>query len=372
MRPDDPEARDAGYLLGRIFHEKALYDRAADTLREVAPREPSTKQDLEILSLLAESLERSSQHAAAIETLEEIVAVDESHADVAARLERLREQVALALGEGGPDQSDRYELRDEIGRGGMGVVHLAWDAELERPVAIKFLPADVATNPSAVEMFRFEARAAAAMNHSNIVRIYDVTVVAGQPCIVMEYVQGRTVREMMKIPNSHERQPLPPYRVVEIAREVCHALAFAHARGIVHRDIKPSNVLIDSDGGAKVLDFGISKMFSAGSESKNDTKGTPQYMPPEQILGSEIDGRADLYALGITMFEMVVGLRPFRGEDVVEKQIHRELPDPRLFREEVPEGLVEVIKRACRKEPDRRYASATAMATALSQALSES
>jgi tetratricopeptide (TPR) repeat protein len=361
------DARVGTRLLARIFLEKGLIDRAKVKLATLAKDEGYGKDDLELLLMLATALERIGDAAGAVSALEGIANVDTGYADVDARLERLRErtfpagtQPTLAT-----NANDRYALRDEIGRGGMGIVYLASDLELERPVAIKFLPSELAANPEAVKMFRAEARSAASMNHPNIVHIYDVAVVNDQPCIVMEYVQGRTVREVMRIRGSNEKQPLPPRRVAEIGREMCRALAYAHRSNVIHRDVKPSNILLASDGSAKLMDFGISKALETGSESLTEAKGTPQYMPPEQILGHEIDGRTDLYALGISMFEMATAQRPFTGDGVVDQQLHAPLPDPRHLRPEIPEGLVQILMRACQKNPDDRFASAHEMAQAL-------
>ena len=366
-----PDARVAARLLARIFLEKGLIDRAKEKLTTLSADDGYAKDDLELLLMLATALERIGDAAGAVDALEDIANLDPQYADVEARLERLRER---ALGVTTPSPattaSDRYELRDEIGRGGMGIVYLASDRELERPVAIKFLPGELAANPEAVKMFRAEARAAASMNHPNIVHIYDVAVVNDQPCIVMEYVQGRTVREVMRIRGSNERQPLPPRRVAEVGRDMCRALAYAHRSNVIHRDVKPSNILLASDGTVKLMDFGISKALETGNETLTEAKGTPQYMPPEQILGHEIDGRTDLYALGISMFEMATAQRPFSGDGVVDQQLHAPLPDPRHLRPEIPEGLVQILMRACQKDPDDRFASAHAMGQALDAFLS--
>jgi len=369
--PDARDARDAARLLGRIFLEKGLIDRAKEKLATLAAGEGYGKDDLDLLLMLATALERIGDGAGAVETLERISAIDAQYADVEARLERLRERTWASTSPSmGTGANDRYELRDEIGRGGMGIVYLASDRELERPVAIKFLPGELAANPDAVKMFRAEARAAASMNHPNIVHIYDVAIVNDQPCIVMEYVQGRTVREVMRIRGSNEKQPLPPRRVAEVGREMCRALAYAHRSNVIHRDVKPSNILLASDGSAKLMDFGISKALETGNESLTEAKGTPQYMPPEQILGHEIDGRTDLYALGISMFEMATAQRPFSGDGVVDQQLHAPLPDPRHLRPEIPEGLVQILMRACQKNPEDRYASAHEMGQALDLFLS--
>jgi serine/threonine-protein kinase len=203
------------------------------------------------------------------------------------------------------------------------------------------------------------------MNHPNIVHIYDTGTIAGRPCIVMEYVPGRTVRDQMRVRGTKTKRPLAPRRVAEIACVIASALDYAHEHNVIHRDVKPANMLISETDQPKLMDFGISKVLEAGGDGLTRAKGTPQYMPPEQILGRPIDGRSDVYALGISMFEMLTGRRPFVGEDVVDQQLHRDLPDPRALKPELPEGLVQIVKRACEKNPDGRYRSAGEMAEAL-------
>jgi tetratricopeptide (TPR) repeat protein len=364
---DAPQARDAKLLLGRIFLEKGLFQRAREMFQALVSPEPRSQDDLQILYYLADVDDRAGEGASAIGWLERIVEVDEGFSDAAARLERIREKT---YGESSPAPGyfdNRYELREEIGRGGMGVVYLANDTELGRRVAIKFLPGELAINDSAVTMFRQEARAAAAMNHPNVVTIYDVGVLGGRPCIVMEYVPGKTVREVMRARGRGSDRALPTRRVAEIARDLCIALGYAHSSGVIHRDVKPGNILISDTGEVKLMDFGISKVLEAGrGDGLTQAKGTPQYMPPEQILGREVDGRTDLYALGISMFEMVAGRRPFVGEDVVDQQLHSAIPDPREINEDIPEEFVELIRKACAKKPDDRFESAREMANSLS------
>ncbi len=366
LPPDSPHTRDAKILLGRIFLEKGLIQRAVDNFRAVAPTRIENKEDAELLCLLAEAHERAGDLGEASDLLESILAEQPDLTEAQARLDRLREKV-----DGDPTRADglrdeRYEFQGELGRGGMGVVYLARDQELGRPVAIKFLPESLATNPTAVELFRAEARAAAAMNHPNVVHVYDVGTIERRPCIVMEYVPGRTVRDIMRQAGTRKRKPLPHRRAAKIARDVARALDYAHGRNIIHRDTKPGNILISETGQVKLMDFGISKVLEEGSDSGTQGRGTPQYMPPEQILGRGIDGRTDLYALGISLFEMITGTRPFSGENVVEQQLNDPLPDPRQFKPDLPDGLVEIIERACKKLPSERYASAGEMAEALS------
>jgi tetratricopeptide (TPR) repeat protein len=367
VEASSPQRRPATLLLGRIFLEKGLLDRAREKLESLNADPPASKDDLDILSCLAEVHEKSGEFLRALNLLEQISDFDSGWGDIEERLERLQERAWGGSSMATTSPFERYELRGELGRGGMGVVHLAQDRELERPVAIKFLPTDLASQPSAVRMFRQEARAAAAMNHPNVVQVYDVAMVGNRPCIVMEYVQGRTVRQLMRVEGTRERRPLSPRRVAEIARDICDALAYAHAQGVIHRDVKPGNIIVADRGHAKLMDFGISKVLEVGAEGQTEAKGTPQYMPPEQILGHEVDGRTDLYALGITMFEAVTSQRPFTGKDVVDKQLHSEMPDPRDIVSDVPQPLVWVIQRVCRKTPSDRFQSAREMADALTK-----
>jgi tetratricopeptide (TPR) repeat protein len=365
---DSPQFRRGSLLLGRIFLEKGLLERARQRLESIPLSDPPTKDDLEALSLLADVCEKASDIAGAVQALERVAAVDENYQDASRRIDSLQEKLWSESNPPPGYYDARYELREELGRGGMGVVYLANDRELGRSVAIKFLPGELAINPAAVAMFRAEARATAAMNHANIVHVYDVAVIAGRPCIVMEYVQGKTVRQLMKSQGRGPRGALSPARVLDIARQTAVALAYAHSRNVIHRDVKPGNILISESGEVKLMDFGISKVLEAGG-SQTQAKGTPQYMPPEQILGREVDGRTDLYALGISMFEMATGRRPFMGEDVVDQQLHAPIPDPRQLNPEIPEAMCAIMSRACEKDPRARYASAEEMAEAIARAL---
>jgi tetratricopeptide (TPR) repeat protein len=362
---DSPKSREATLPLGRIFVEKRLYVRARERLEIIAPPNPRSKDDLEVLRLLAESYEGMGEVVPAVQLLAQICEVDRSYADVEERLERLQEQ---AWSESTPPagyHDARYELRGEIGRGGMGIVYLAHDQELGRSVALKFLPAELAINASAVTMFRGEARAAAAMNHPNIVHIYDVAVLDGRPCIIMEYVPGQTARELLKEAKNAGKSGLGSRRVAEIALDMARALSYAHGQSVIHRDVKPSNILISPRSGAKLMDFGISKVLEARGDGGTDAKGTPQYMPPEQILGRDVDGRTDLYALGISMFELLVGRRPFAGDKILDQQLHEPVPDLRDLDPAIPEDLARIVLRLCEKLPDDRYGSADELAAAL-------
>ena len=217
--------------------------------------------------------------------------------------------------------SGRYEIHRKLARGGMAEVYLARDRSLDRPVAVKVLFPEFATDPAFVERFRREAQAAANLSHPNIVGVYDWGTEGGTYFIVMEFVDGQSLAEVMRTAG-----PLHPRRAAEIAFEVAGALGFAHAKGVVHRDVKPGNVIISSSGVSKVTDFGIARALSSPSEDltqAGSVMGTATYFSPEQAQGFAVDARSDLYSLGVVLFEMVTGRPPFAGDSpvaIVSKQ----------------------------------------------------
>jgi len=253
--------------------------------------------------------------------------------------------------------NDRYEIQQRIGRGGMADVLLARDLLLDRPVAIKVLFAEFATDPNFVERFRREAQSAAALNHPNIVSVYDWGKYGGTYFIAMEYVEGRTLADIVRANGR-----VSPVQAAEIASEVSAALAFAHRNGVVHRDIKPANILIGSSGQVKVADFGIARAMNSAADS-NLTQvglvmGTATYFSPEQAQGAQPDPRSDLYSLGIVMYEMVGGRPPFAGDNPVAiayKQVH-ENPQPlNQIAPDVPRPFEAIVAKLLAKNPTVRY-----------------
>lgn len=288
----------------------------------------------------------------------------EEEAEWAARLLELaakaREVVAAGLDRSAetPFQS-RYQLEEEIGRGGMGVVYRAHDSLLDRQVAVKVLT-DSGLGAEGRERLRREAQAAAKLNHPNVVAIYDVGEIDGQPCIVMELVWGETL-------GAQRRREIEA--VVAVARQVCAALEHAHAHGIIHRDLKPENILLGPDGTAKLMDFGLARSRGASRLTEEGALvGTVFYLAPEQAMGQEIDGRADLYALGVVLYELAAGRLPFVSDDpiaVISQHLHSPVVPPGTHNPEIPAWLDDLIVRLLSKQPETRPASAGEVLRAL-------
>jgi serine/threonine-protein kinase len=264
--------------------------------------------------------------------------------------------------------SGRYRLESKLGRGGMSTVYLARDETLERWVAAKVLHREISDQPDQIERFRREARAVAQVSHPNVVAVIDAGEDAGRPYIVFEYCDGETLKARI------DRQGgLPLDEAAAYAIEVGRGLGAAHARRLVHRDVKPQNVLIDSEGRAKVTDFGIARELEQDGLTKTGrVLGTTDYVSPEQAMGQPVDDRSDIYSLGILLYEMLTGEVPFKADNLVGvamKHVNERVPDVQKSRRDVSSALAAVVERATEKKPDKRYPDMNAMLADLENAL---
>ncbi len=264
----------------------------------------------------------------------------------------------------------RYEVKEVLGAGGMGVVYRAFDRELQEAVAIKTLrPEALAGGSVALDRFKQEIRLARRIAHRNVVRTYDLGEQNGMYYLTMEYVEGTSLKQLIV-----SRGKLPVAVALTVGKQLCRALEVAHAEGVIHRDIKPQNIVVEPSGFLKVMDFGIARLANP-SQGKGLTEagtsiGTPDYMSPEQLSGAELDSRSDLYAAGVVLFECVTGRVPFEAETtwaLVAKHLEDAPPDPRQFNAEVPDALAGVMLKAMAKEPNARFASASEMHDALAR-----
>src|SRR3712207_4236958 len=269
---------------------------------------------------------------------------------------------------------ERYEIGGVLGRGGMAEVHRGRDLRLGREVAVKVLRSDLARDPSFQVRFRREAQASASLNHPAIVAVYDTgedrTATGATPYIVMEYVEGETLRDVLR-----REGPLSPERAMSLCADICGALDFSHRNGIVHRDVKPGNVMITPQGAVKVMDFGIARAVSDSAATMTSTAaviGTAQYLSPEQARGEGVDARSDVYSVGCLLYELVTGAPPFTGDSPVSVAYQHVREDPRLpssINPAIPPELDAILMKAMAKNPANRYQSAADMRTDLLRAV---
>src|SRR4051812_39314305 len=263
------------------------------------------------------------------------------------------------------EKVSRYEITGELGKGAMGRVYKAVDPTIGRTVALKTMRLDVhgLDTDEMLRRFKNEARLAGVLNHGNIVTIYDAGEENGLFYIAMEYIEGVTLHSVL-----NQRKTLPPEDIINISKQICAGLDHAHHHGVIHRDVKPANIMLEPDGTAKIMDFGIAKSGGGGVTSTGQVLGTPNYMAPEQVRGHVLDGRTDLFSFGVMLYEMTTGEKPFAGTNVttiIYKIIHEAPVPPRELDVTIHPGLDQVIMKALAKKPEERYQTGAELAREL-------
>jgi len=269
----------------------------------------------------------------------------------------------------GQTLGERYQIESLLGRGGMSSVYRATDTNLKRAVAVKIIHPHLTKQPEFVQQFEQEATAVAQLRHQNIVRVYDFKRDQGIYYMVLEYIPGETLAEKLAALNQAEMR-LPLTESVRIAINLSDAVDYAHQRRMIHRDIKPQNIMINLLGEPILMDFGITKLVGQDINNLGDEAalGSALYMAPEQVKGESVDYRTDVYAMGVVLYEMLSGYPPFQGKttkEILKQQLKKEPPDLHILSPNIPQTLVAIIERAMQKQPDRRFASAADMTTAL-------
>ena len=271
----------------------------------------------------------------------------------------------------GPEQRDRYEVIEEVGRGGMAIVYRGHDRSLQREVAIKVLHSHLANSAESRARFQQEAHAVAKLRNRNIIEIYDYATTSDGDCsyIVTEYIDGVTLRAFFE-----EQQIFFPEVAALIGMEICFAIAHAHGQKIIHRDLKPENIMITQTGQLKLMDFGIAKLIDQKQQMTltGSILGSPSHMAPEMLEGKELDFRSDLFSIGTILYWLTTGQLPFVGKNphqVLSRILEGIYPDPQQLNPQVGSDLSRVIKRCLAKDPDKRFDSARQLEEALSRAL---
>lgn len=348
----------ANKVMGFCFWQKGLRYLAWQKFRNLAV--DSEMKD--VLYRLAADMEKNDELVHAAHVLERIIEVDVLYKDCGERLKKINYRVDLmqdqryGLADHTEDGSkekvigERFEILNEINRGSMGIVYKARDKILDEVVALKVLNDFLCADPHSVKRFKSEAKAARRLTHGHIVRIHDFCEFENVKAISMEYIEGEDMRTILARNMTFNEDMTMVY-----LRQICNALAYAHRLGIVHRDIKPANIMIDEQNQVKVTDFGIAKVINAAAtKSSTMIVGTPLYMAPEQIDGRQVDQRADIYALGIMLYEMVTGSPPFYEGNIEYQHLHKRVPPITI---NVTEDLKNIIYKCLEKEPDTRFQS---------------
>jgi serine/threonine-protein kinase len=374
----EADSVETNKMLGLSFQQQGMLDLALEKFRKIPPEEEGAR---ELLYNLGLDFERKRQFSKALATYKLIVEDGKNFKDLDERIPRLRgAEATMIFGPGGGAHPGdigatltdtdtkptlgRYEVTGELGRGAMGVVYKGEDPKIHRTVAIKTVRISDFEEGMEDEMkdrFFREAESAGLLTHPHIVTIYDAGEEHDLAYIAMEFLEGEDLESVVK-----QGKPLPTVQVLTIVAQVADALGYAHEKGIVHRDIKPANIMrLQGSGAVKVTDFGIARITSSSKTKTGVVLGTPSYMSPEQVAGKKVDGRSDIFSLGVVLYEMLTGRKPFQGDDMTSLmyQIAREPhPSPRSINPRIPPVVEKIIDKALEKDVERRYRKAGQMA----------
>jgi serine/threonine-protein kinase len=367
IAPEDEDFAEASWMLAAAFEREEHWDLAAQKLEQHIATYPLGTAPPDKYSRMADLYEQAGSYERALEVLEDLRRREPTYPGVASRIEHLHKQRSaenrfarvsdnITSGDAATAfvSEYRYEIMEEIGRGGMGVVFKARDRRLDRVVALKRLLEDLRRHQSrAVQLFLREAQSAARLNHPNIVTVYDTDQEDGVFFITMELLEGEPFHKILK-----EQGRLSPMSTVTVGMQVASGLSYAHEQGIVHRDVKTANLFLTTDKVVKIMDFGLAKMFEEVRGATTIISGTPFYMSPEQIAGGDVDQRTDLYSLGVTLFELSTGVVPFSQGDIAYHHRHADPPDPRTLVPDMQPLLAETLLKLLEKDPADRFASA--------------
>lgn len=355
-----PHYFDASIVLGKIFIQRGMLDTAKERFKKLVSKREISSDCIEPFYHLAVIYEKNQDYSNALLLYDKITAENYQYKDVPERLLFVKEALKKEHRSGseqkpwdGRPSKSRYQIEKKIGQGGMGVVYRAKDTLLDRIVAYKVLPPSVQDHPTILENFLREARVAAGINHTNIVTIYDTGTEGTESYIVMELIDGVSLKQIM------DRNTFMPLKdLIHVTTQICDGLEHAHSKNVIHRDIKPANIMLRKDHVVKIMDFGLAKILTAASQEGTSVKGTPLYMSPEQIRGERVDHRTDLYSLGCTLYRMAAGRPPFMDGDIYYHHINTTPAPPSSINPRSPDWLDHVILKTLEKDPSKRYQNA--------------